>query len=123
MKKYLTVLRGSQAVQIRPITKRLILSFSANSSPSFTAALKTRRRGIIHYFSGSGWKAGMRSASCSYAAPAVSSSKGGFREGRQVLLFLVKRQNFYSPVSFKRIVEEIMCMAILKFIRHCESHL
>lgn len=49
------------------------------------------KRTNVNYFSGSGWKAGMRSASCSYAAPVVSSSKGGFREGRQVLLFLVKR--------------------------------
>lgn len=37
--------------------------------------------------------------------------------------FLVQGHNFYSPVSLKRIIEEIMFMAILEVLWHYESHL
>lgn len=47
----------------------------------------------------------------------------GFSGRSLSLAFLVQGHNFYSPVSLKRIIEEIMFMAILEVLWHCESHL
>lgn len=63
------VLSSFQGSLICSIAKQLILSFNANCPPSFTAAVKTRRKGLINHFSGSGWEAGFAGlAQCELAS-------------------------------------------------------